>query len=88
MKLSAAEKVTVQSLPGHSLLQAALSQKVNISYACTRGGCGMCKVKVESGKFQLGLCSKTALDDLERRDGIVLACKTFPEEDVTITFVQ
>jgi CDP-4-dehydro-6-deoxyglucose reductase len=60
------------------LLKAAKSQQVKIPYGCANGGCGMCKVKIKEGEYKIGLCSKGALSDEERRQGYVLACKTYP----------
>ncbi|WP_338751274.1 2Fe-2S iron-sulfur cluster binding domain-containing protein [Bacillus sp. FJAT-52991] len=74
----------VQSSDTESLLKAALKQQVNIPYACTKGGCGMCKVKIITGQFRLGLCSKRTLTDEEREAGYVLACQTYPESNTTI----
>ncbi|WP_203362878.1 2Fe-2S iron-sulfur cluster-binding protein [Bacillus sp. REN10] len=78
------KNVTVQSSETDSLLKAALKQQVSIPYACTKGGCGMCKVKIAEGQFSLGLCSKRALTDEEREAGYVLACQTYPESSTTI----
>lgn len=75
---------TVQCSDEESLLKTALKQQVNIPYACTKGGCGMCKVKITDGQFRLGLCSKRALTDEERAAGYVLACQTYPQSNTTI----
>ena len=70
-----------------TLLKSALSQQVKVPYGCTNGGCGMCKVKVEEGEFELGLCSKSAFTDEERQNGYVLACRTYPKGDTKITLI-
>ncbi|WP_347709272.1 2Fe-2S iron-sulfur cluster binding domain-containing protein [Bacillus sp. FJAT-47783] len=76
--------VTIPLSEPESLLQAALKQKVKVPYACTKGGCGMCKVKITAGQFRLGVYSKRALTDEEREAGYVLACQTYTKGDTTI----
>lgn len=73
--------------PNQSLLNAALKQQVAIPYGCKNGGCGMCKVRVEKGTYDLGLCSKRVLCDNERKEGYVLACRTYPKGDTLVSLI-
>ncbi|MFB5189780.1 2Fe-2S iron-sulfur cluster-binding protein [Alicyclobacillus fastidiosus] len=68
-----------------SLLDAARNQGVKISYGCRGGGCGMCKIKVDEGQFERGLCSKAVLPDSDRELNYTLACKTFPKSDMMVS---
>lgn len=61
-----------------SLLAAAKKNMMNIPYGCANGGCGMCKMKVVAGVYKLGTCSVDVLNETERTQGYVLACKTYP----------
>ena len=65
-----------------TLLEAARSAMVKIPYACTRGGCGFCKVKVLEGQYVMDNYAKSALSDEEVKDRIVLLCKTRPLSDL------
>lgn len=71
-----------------SVLDMALQSGIKIPYACRGGGCGMCKVKVVAGTFELGLCSKAVLPPEERTVHYVLACKTYPRSDLEILISQ
>jgi ferredoxin len=65
-----------------TLLEAARSQMVKIPYACTRGGCGYCKVKVVNGSYSMEKYAKSALSDEEVANKIILLCKTYPQSDL------
>jgi len=68
----------------HNLVQAARAQMVKIPCACLGGGCGICKVKVISGQYEMDTYAKSALSDEEARIGYVLLCKTRPLSDLQI----
>lgn len=68
-----------------SLLEAARSQMVKVPFACTRGGCGFCKVKVINGSYKMEMYAKSALSDEEAKQSIVLLCKTYPQSDLQLT---
>lgn len=67
-----------------SLLDAALARGVYIPWACKGGGCGLCKIKVEDGNYELGKSSKAVLPDHERDRNYALACKTYPTSNLSI----
>jgi ferredoxin len=71
-----------------TLFEAARSQMVKIPYACTRGGCGYCKVKVLEGKYKMDRYAKSALSDEEVNNRIVLLCKTRPLSDLHLELNQ
>jgi len=60
------------------LLKAARSQRVQLPFGCASGGCGLCKIKVIKGDYEVDVCSKDALSDEEREQGYALLCKTYP----------
>jgi ferredoxin len=66
------------------ILQASKLHFICIPSGCCRGGCGMCKVKVIQGDYNIGLVSKSALTDEERANGYTLACRTIPLSDLVI----
>lgn len=70
------------------ILLASKRKFVPIPSGCQRGGCGMCKVKVTEGMYQMGLISNTALTEEEQKEGYVLSCKTVPKSDLVISLVH
>lgn len=71
-----------------SILQSARKKLVNLPYGCANGGCGMCKVKVVRGEYELKKCSKGALNDVEREKGYILSCKAFPRSDMELQLME
>ena len=56
---------------------------------CRRGGCGICKVQVESGEIEHNRpVAESALSAEERAEGICLGCRAVPQGDVTISLCQ
>lgn len=67
-----------------TILDAALRQGVWLPFACGHGTCGTCKVQVLEGYGDVGEASSFALMDVERDEGVVLACCCTPESDMVI----
>lgn len=76
--------VSVDVDDGQTVLDAALRQGVHIPHACGHGLCGTCKVQVIEGVVDHGAANPFALMDMEREDGMTLACCATLETDVTI----
>ncbi len=58
-----------------------------IPVGCRGGGCGVCKVRIGEGAYRTRKMSRACLSEDEERAGIVLACKVFPESDLSLTVV-
>lgn len=69
---------------GQTILDASLRQGVWLPFACGHGTCGTCKVQVLEGDADVGEASPFALMDMEREEGMVLACCATPESDLVI----
>lgn len=82
------EKETFSCKHGEDLLRCAQKHNIQLPYACRGGGCGLCKVKVTSGNYQLGPSSKAVLSDEERKDNYVLACKTYPQSELNFQLIK
>jgi ferredoxin len=67
-----------------SVLDGAQRNGVKIPYACKGGGCGLCKIRVEEGEFELGRSSIAVLPNDERDLNFTLACKTYPKSNLKI----
>jgi len=61
----------------------ALGRK-GIPVGCRGGGCGVCKVKVTAGAYHTRKMSRACLSEVEEAEGVVLACKLFPESDLSL----
>ncbi|CUT05212.1 2Fe-2S iron-sulfur cluster-binding protein [Candidatus Chrysopegis kryptomonas] len=73
--------------PGETILDAALRNKISLPHGCTKGGCGICKIKVV-GKVDFGRVSKNRLTDEEKEKGFCLSCRAVPLEDVEISLID
>ena len=69
---------------GQTLLDAALRQGIYIPHACGHGLCGTCKVQVTDGEVDHGAANPFALMEMERDDGMTLACCATLQSDATI----
>ncbi len=58
-----------------------------IPVGCRGGGCGVCKVHILSGEYHTQRMSRSCLSVEEEAEGIVLACKAFPDSDVTLRVI-
>lgn len=59
--------------------------KKGIPVGCRSGGCGVCKVKVLSGQYTSKKMSRDHVSEAEESDGTVLACRVFPQSDITLS---
>jgi ferredoxin len=58
-----------------------------IPVGCRGGGCGVCKVRVESGMVRTARMSRARLSVEEEAAGFVLACQAYPQSDVRVRAV-
>ncbi|SKA75368.1 2Fe-2S iron-sulfur cluster binding domain-containing protein [Thiothrix eikelboomii] len=61
--------------------------KKGIPVGCRSGGCGVCKVQVQQGKYATGKMSRAHISEQEEQAGFVLACRCQPQSDLVITVV-
>jgi len=55
-----------------------------IPVGCRGGGCGVCKVRVTTGRYHTRKMSRACVSEAEEAVGIVLACKLFPDSDLEL----
>lgn len=87
VELAEHEEVSFVCYEGEDVLTAAKRQGVSIPSGCRSGGCGMCKIKVQEGDYQIGTSSKTVLTETERGQRFALACRTFPKSGLLLSNV-
>ena len=61
----------------------ALGRK-GIPSGCHGGGCGVCKIKVLTGDFHTAVMSREHISEQDEKNGIVLACRTYPCTDISL----
>ena len=67
-----------------SILAAALTANILISYGCRNGQCGSCQGRVIEGKIEYPGGFPDAISEWEAARGDVLLCSAHPLSDVTI----
>ncbi len=68
---------------GETLMNALKRQSIYLVASCGgKGICGKCKVKILEGGYMTVSTVKLKPDEIEK--GIVLACRTYADEDITV----
>ncbi len=74
---------------GETVLEAALAQGVPYPHGCRSGNCGACKSRLLKGRVEMTPYSEFALTGEERKEGLVLACRSMPlDEDVELAWLE
>jgi ferredoxin len=68
----------------HVLAAMEQSHRHGIPVGCRNGGCGACKVRITTGRYQTRKMNRAVLSAAEEADGCALACKTFPRSDIAL----
>lgn len=68
--------------PDKSILEASEEVGVNIDYSCRVGTCGICKIKLNSGKVTMAV--EDALTEDDKTQNMILACQAKATEDVSV----
>jgi len=61
--------------------------KKGIPVGCRSGGCGVCKVKILAGQYTSKKMSRDHVTEEEESQGVVLACRVFPQSDVVLSVI-
>lgn len=68
-----------------TVLQALIAAAVAaVPVGCRGGGCGICRIKVVSGRYRSQVMSRSRISEQDERESIVLACRVFPDSDISI----
>ncbi len=51
---------------------------------CRRGGCGVCRIRVEGGEYRSDPMSRAHISAEEEASGVVLACCIYPLSDLSL----
>jgi ferredoxin len=55
-----------------------------IPVGCRNGGCGACKVRITTGRYETRKMNRAVLSAAEEAEGCVLACKAYPRSDIAV----
>ena len=79
---------TYRCLESRTLLEGmeALGKK-GIPVGCRNGGCGVCKVHITAGDYAARKMSKSCVSDEELAQGVVLACRVYPQGEISLDVV-
>ena len=58
-----------------------------IPVGCRNGGCGACKIHVTVGSYLTRKMNRAVVTKEDEAKGYVLACKTYPKSELTVTAV-
>ncbi|MES9511416.1 2Fe-2S iron-sulfur cluster-binding protein [Streptomyces sp. NPDC000609] len=79
------EQVVVRAAPGQTIMSALSTAGFGYRVGCRRGGCGVCKMDVLSGRVEYRTpIAATVLDDTEIAAGTCLSCRAVPIGDVVV----
>jgi len=78
---------SISASKGESILNALKRHEIYLVSSCGgKGICGKCRVKILGGEYRTSTTGKLSHSDKEK--GIVLACQTFPEKDISIEILE
>ncbi|ATE62730.1 ferredoxin [Thauera sinica] len=55
-----------------------------IPVGCRGGGCGVCKIRIAKGRVRSLKMSRQRVTHEEEAEGVVLACRAFPQSDIEL----
>lgn len=67
---------TVKLAAGETVLESALTNNIDVPYACLGGACGTCKAKITAGAISME--QNFALNTAEVEAGFILTCQSHP----------
>jgi ferredoxin len=69
----------------HSVLEGMqrLARK-GIPVGCRGGGCGVCRIRVLSGRYHFQRMSREHISEVDECEGIGLACRLYADSDLEI----
>ncbi len=65
-----------------TILELSEELGIGIEFSCRVGTCGVCKVKMTAGEVDMEV--QDALDDDDKKSGMILACQAKPRTEVTV----
>lgn len=83
------EGIRIPVLSGETILEASRRYGLSFRIGCREGGCGICKVKLLSGKIRYQkTVSESVISQNEQEQGIFLLCRAVPMSDINISLAS
>ncbi|MBN3785346.1 2Fe-2S iron-sulfur cluster-binding protein [Burkholderia sp. Ac-20353] len=82
------QDVTVELVPGQTLLEAALANGIAYPHDCTVGTCASCKSRLKQGRVREATPFGYTLSKDELDAGYILACQAFPRDELTVVEIE
>ncbi|MBP1755968.1 MAG: hypothetical protein H6Q59_2366 [Firmicutes bacterium] len=80
------QSISITLQERESILEAMLRHGITYPSDCGgRGTCGKCKIRVIEGKLVISTSDRKCLSEKELEEGYRLACKAYPEENITVS---
>ncbi|KVS75515.1 MULTISPECIES: 2Fe-2S iron-sulfur cluster binding domain-containing protein [Burkholderia cepacia complex] len=71
--------------PNLSLLHGMeKARRESVPVGCRNGGCGICRVRILEGTYQVLKMSRAQVSEADEAEKIVLACKVLPLSDIRL----
>ncbi|OGW27896.1 MAG: hypothetical protein A2X59_09650 [Nitrospirae bacterium GWC2_42_7] len=87
MNIKLATGESISAADGESILAALKKKGIYLVSSCGgKGTCGKCRIKIHSGKYRTSASGKLSQADKEK--GIVLACQTFPQNNISAEILE
>ena len=78
------ESVSFDCATDEDIISAAVRQSIFLMSSCREGGCATCKGECTEGDYEMGKVSAQALPPEEQEEDLVLLCRCYPTEDMTV----
>jgi len=87
--VDAVKGITLKLCGSLSLLQSIeRSGRGLVKVGCRGGGCGLCKVRIVSGEYDVGKMSSKHISPKDLEQGNVLACRCFPRSNIIFEVIK
>ena len=73
---------------GETILDAAFRNGVSLPHGCKVGQCSACRCNLVEGEVDLLKYSTFALSDNDREQGMILLCRSLPQDDLTVELLN
>jgi ferredoxin len=74
-------------LQGMQTCQIGAPLLKSIPVGCRGGGCGVCRIRIQSGEYEVKKMSRKHVTEQEQLEGVALACRVYPCSDLGVVLL-